>query len=173
LKSLQVLHVPSCGHILPELAPTLRSVLLTVADPSILQILPQLPFLRELVIAATTLPIDVETQVSALATLPAKLEHVGFTIAHEKITLSTLKEAIVSMPQSLRVLSIYSASSLAAQPNARKAVELTGSNENFPNVSVHLYEGPILTRVGQVRVGLYCSKRNLMTLPAVGFDQGQ
>jgi hypothetical protein len=152
-KSLQILHVPQVDHVLPVWAPTLRSILLTGANSSILQQLPQLPLLRDLVIAPTTYRIDVETQLSTLATLPPKLEHVGFTMAYEHITFSTLKQAIVSMPQTLRVLSIYSSSipAAAAQADAKKAVERIQSQDNFPNVRVHLYEGPIPSRIGQVR----------------------
>jgi hypothetical protein len=154
-KSLQILHVPLVAHILPEWAPSLRSVLLTRATLSNLRELPQLPFLRELIISATTDPINIEGQLSTLASLPPRLEHVGFTIPLNEINVSTLTKAILSMPQTIRVLSIYTPSNPTAQSeahaSARKAVELMASHENFPNLSVHLYEGPVQSRVGQVR----------------------
>lgn len=153
-KSLQILHVPQVRHILPEWAPSLRSVLLTGVNLSILPQLPQLPSLCEFVISGGgTDPIDVEVQLSTLATLPPKLEHVGFTIPLDEINVSTLKKAIVSMPQTVRVLSIYTpmTNNAAAHANAREAVGLIGSQKNFPNVSVRLYEGHVQSRVGQVR----------------------
>jgi hypothetical protein len=156
-KSLQILHVPHVAHILPEWAPSLRSVLLTGANPSILQQLPQLPFLREVVISDTTNPINIEAQLSTLATLPQKLEHVGFTMALDEINFSTLEKAIVSMPQTIRVLSIYTPpappalTTRTAQAKAREAVGLIGTQKDFPNVSVHLYEDTVQSRVGQVK----------------------
>ena len=156
-KSLQILHVPQVRHILPEWAPSLRSVLLTGVGLSSLPQLPQLPSLCEFVISGeNTDPFDVEVQSSTLATLPPTLEHVGFTIPLDEINVSTLKRAIVSMPQTVRVLSIYTPSTpatdnAAAYANAREAVGLIGSQENFPNVSVRLYEGVVQSRVGQVR----------------------
>lgn len=154
--SLQILHVPQVRHILPEWAPSLRSVLLTRATLSNLRQLPQLPSLCEFIISGTTDPSNVEDQLSTLATLPPKLEHVGFTIPPADINVSTLKKAILSMPQTIRVLSIYTPSipmtqNAVAHANARKAVGLIGSQEIFPNISVHLYEGSIQSRVGQVR----------------------
>ncbi len=156
-KSLQILHVPQVRHILPEWAPSLRSVLLTGVNLSILPQLPQLPSLCEFVIGGgSTDLINVEAQLSTLATLPPKLEHVGFTLPLDEINVSTLKVAIVSMPQTTRVLSIYTHSTpmtqnAVAHANAREAVGLIGSQENFPNISVRLYEGPVQSRVGQVR----------------------
>ena len=156
-KSLQILHVPQVGHILPEWAPSLRSVLLTGVNLSTLPQLPQLRSLCELIIGGeSTDPIDVEVQLSTLATLPPKLEHVGFTIPLDEINVSTLKRVIVSMPQTVRALSIYTPStpatdSAVARAKAGEAVGLIGSQENFPNVSVRLYEGLVQSRVGQVR----------------------
>jgi len=155
-KSLQILHAPQVGHILPEWAPSLRSVLLTRATLSNLLQLPQLPSLRELIISGTTNLINIEDQLSTLITLPPKLEHVGFTMLLDEINVSMLKKAILSMPQTIRVLSIYTPAYLTPQnavalANARKAVRLIGSQDNFPNISVHLYEGPVQSRVSQVR----------------------
>jgi len=155
-KSLQILHVPHVHHILPEWAPSLRSVLLTRENLSSLRQLPQLPFLRELIISGTTNPIAVESELSTLATLPPKLEHLGFSMATDRVKISMLKDIIVSMPQTTRVLSIYTPSipskdNAVARANAGRAVRLIGSKKNFSNVSVHLYEGPVRSRVGQVK----------------------
>lgn len=155
--SLQILHVPHVRHILPEWAPSLRSVHLTAVNVFMSSQLPQLPSLRELIIGyGSANPINVEAQLSTLATLPPKLEHVGFTLLLGEINVSTLKMAIVSMPQTIRVLSIYTPSTPTTQnaedyANAREAVGLIGSQENFPDTTVRLYEGPVQSRVGQVR----------------------
>ena len=170
-KSLNILHVPQVDHIFPEWAPTLRSVLLARAIPSGLRQLPRLPLLRELLIGNILHPItDVETELSTLVTLPPKLEHVGFTLALDAVSSSTLKKAIVSMPQTLRTLSIYTPSGPlvrdpVAQANARAVVELVGSQGHFPNVSVHLYEGPVLSKIGQVKrcFGPFRTKANDVT----------
>ena len=171
LRSLNIIHVPQIGHILPEWAPALRSVLLTRGDHSALQHLPQLPFLRELVICQHDRQLDIDAQLSALTTLPPKLEHVGFTMELDKITHLTLKKAIVSLPQTVRVISLFTPTvPLVARADARSAVESIESQEN---VIIHLCEGPIPSRVGQVKCyALGRLKQKLMIL-AVGFDQGQ
>ena len=172
LKSLRIIHVAHFGHILPEWAPSLRSVLLTRADISGLQQLPHLPFLRELVICGPNSSRDVHGQLSTLATSTPKIEHVGFTIELDKITVSRLKKAILSLPQTIRFVSLYTPIvPLVSRAGARGAVESVESQEN---VSIHLYEGPISSRVGQVSAPapLDRLKQELMML-AVGFDQSQ
>jgi len=153
--SLRILHVPDVDHILPEWTHTLRSVVLTEANSSVLQQLPQLPLLRELLICGPGYRIDVETELSTLATLPPKLEHLGFIMTLPEVTFSTLSKAIVSLPQTIRGLSLYIPSNpvardAVARANARETVALIGSKDHFPNVSVDLYEGPVPSRVGQV-----------------------